>query len=151
MKTIYYIIISLVAIFTISSCATSNSTTTLMNGISLNQYQYVVFGTENNGDAELDDILLLVQNEISTKLTVVSPSEANSLILRGISVLTPRINAKSEKWEGGHTYITISFYDFEKNVCVAVVKSSGIGLSISHDQSLALSAIQKELNKAFKK
>ena len=57
---------------------------------------------------------------------------------------------KSEKWDGGHTYISISFYDYATNQSVAVVKSSGIGLTISHDQKLALSAIKKELDISFK-
>ena len=92
----------------------------------------------------------MVQNELSGKLQVVSSSEALSLIDRCEYVITPRINVKTEKWDGGHTYITISFYDFKTNQLVAVVKSSGIGLSISQDQKLAFSAIKKELNKVFK-
>ena len=50
----------------------------------------------------------------------------------------------------GHTYISINLYDYETNQSIAVIKSSGIGLSISHDQQLAISAIKKELNKVFK-
>ena len=110
----------------------------------------VVFGREDDGDAELADILMIVQNELSEKLNVVSPSNASAIISNGGKVLSPRISVKSEKWDGGHTYISISFFDYATNQSIAVVKSSGIGLSISHDQKLALSAIKKELNKTFK-
>ena len=51
------------------------------------------------------------------------------------------INVKSEKWDSGHSYITITFYDLYTDQSVAVVKSSGIGLSILQDQKLALGAI----------
>lgn len=110
----------------------------------------MVFGTENKGDAELDDILMMVQNDISEKLYVVSPEKARSLIVQGEKVLSPRINVKTEEWYGGHTYISISFFDNDTNKSVAVVKSSGIGLSISQDQKLAYKAIKKELEKTFK-
>ena len=52
---------------------------------------------------------------------------------------------QSEKWDGGHTYITVTFYDYNTNQSVAVIKSSGIGMMVSHDQSIALSAIRKRL------
>lgn len=134
----------------ITSCASSKSTTAISNGISLSNYKYIVFGKEDNGDAELADILMMVQNELSGKLVVLSPMKALQLLEEGEKILSPRISVKSEKWDGGHTYISISFYDYETNQSVAVVKSSGIGLSISHDQHLAFSAIRKELNKVFK-
>ena len=97
-----------------------------------------------------ENSIYIVQNELSEKLTVVSPTNAAAIISNGGKVLSPRISVKSEKWDGGHTYISISFFDYATNQSVAVVKSSGIGLSISHDQKLALSAIKKELNKTFK-
>lgn len=136
---------------TLVSCASSQSTTTDSNGINITDYKHVVYGDDDkDGAAELTDILLLVQNELSGKMSVVSANEAIRLIDAGEKVISPRINVKSEKWDGGHTYITISFYDFNTNQLVAVVKSSGIGLSIAQDQKLALSAIKKELNKVFK-
>ncbi len=92
----------------------------------------------------------MVKNEISEKLQVVSAEKASSLINQGEKVLSPKINVKTEKWDGGHTYISISFYDHYTNQSVAVVKSSGIGWSISQDQELAYKAIKKELDKAFK-
>lgn len=150
MKKIVYTFSLITFISLMMSCASSKSATTISNGITLSDYKYIVFGSENDGDAELADILMIVQNELSEKLTVVSPTNATAIISNGGKVLSPRISVKSEKWDGGHTYISISFFDYATNQSVAVVKSSGIGLSISHDQKLALSAIKKELNKTFK-
>ena len=149
MKKIIYIIICLFSLL-IVSCASSKSVTTVANGSDLSKYKYVVFGNGDEGDAELADILMMVQNDISQKLQVVSPEKSRSLINKGVGVLSPRINVKTEKWDGGHTYISISFYDYDTNQSVAVVKSSGIGLSISQDQKLAYKAIKKELDKTFK-
>jgi len=150
MKKWLFIIVLSAVMPIFNSCASSKSTTTVSNGISLVDYKYIVFGKEDDGDAELADILMMVQNELSDKLIVLSPIKAQAMLNQGKKVLTPRISVKSEKWDGGHTYISISFYDYETNQSVAVVKSSGIGLSISHDQQLAFSAIKKELNKVFK-
>lgn len=147
-KILFYIVAALTLTFT--SCASSKSTTTISEGMDITAYKYVVYGQDDkDGDAELTDILLLVQNELSQKLTAVSSSDAIYRISKGEKVVSPRINVKTEKWDGGHTYITISFYDFDTNQLVAVVKSSGIGLSISQDPKLAISAIKKELNKIF--
>lgn len=150
MKKIVYTFSLITLISLMMSCASSKSATTISNGITLSDYKYIVFGREDDGDAELADILMIVQNELSEKLTVVSPTNATAIISNGGKVLSPRISVKSEKWDGGHTYISISFFDYATNQSIAVVKSSGIGLSISHDQKLALSAIKKELNKTFK-
>ena len=109
-----------------------------------------MFGNEDDGDAELADILMLVQNDISEKLQVVSSEKAHSLVNQGEKVLYPKISVKTEKWDGGHTYISISFYDYSTNQSIAVVKSSGIGLSISQDQKMAYKALKKELDKTFK-
>lgn len=146
--------IIVIALFTtltlLMSCASSKSTTTVFNGISIDNYRYIIFGNENNGDAELSDIIMMVQNELSNKLNVVAPSKAHLVLDKGEKILSPHISVKSEKWDGGHTYISINLYDYETNQSIAVIKSSGIGLSISHDQQLAISAIKKELNKVFK-
>ena len=149
MKKIHYVLFALISLL-IVSCASSQSTTTIAKGNAITSYKYVVFGGEDEGDAELADILMMVQNDISEKLQVVSPEKAFSLIRQGERVLSPRINVKTEKWDGGHTYISISFYDYDTNQSVAVVKSSGIGMSISQDQKLAYKAIKKELDKTFK-
>ena len=132
------------------SCTSSKSVITIANENDISKYKYVVFGNGDEGDAELADILMMVQNDISEKLQVVSADKARNLILQGEKVLSPRINVKTEKWDGGHTYISISFYDYDTNQSVAVVKSSGIGISISQDQKLAYKAIKKELDKTFK-
>jgi hypothetical protein len=150
MKKLIYSFVLFFTLALMTSCASSRSTTTISNGISLSDYKYIVFGKEDDGDAELADILMMVQNELSGKLIVLSPVKALTLLEQGEKILSPRISVKSEKWDGGHTYISISFYDYDTNQSVAVVKSSGIGLSIAHDQQLAFSAIKKELNKVFK-
>ena len=144
------IILFLFTLVLLISCLSSKSVTTIAKGNDISMYKYVVYGSEDEGDAELADILMMVQNDISEKLNVVSPEKARSLIYQGEMVLSPRINIKTEKWDGGHTYISISFFDYDTNQSVAVVKSSGIGLSISQDQRLAYKAIKKELDKAFK-
>lgn len=149
MKRVQYFALFLI-VTAFVSCVSSKGTTTLSNGTDITKYKYILFGKENDGDEELADILLMVQNELSEKLTVVSDAKAIQLIAQGEYVLSPQINVKTEKWGGGHTYISISFYDADTNQNVAVVKSSGIGLSISHDQQLAFKAIKKELDKVFK-
>ena len=149
MKRVQYFALFLI-VTAFVSCVSSKGTTTLSNGTDITKYKYILFGKENDGDEELADILLMVQNELSEKLTVVSDAKAIQLIAQGEYVLSPRINVKTEKWGGGHTYISISFFDADTNQNVAVVKSSGIGLSISHDQQLAFKAIKKELDKVFK-
>ena len=129
------------------SCA--SSTTTVSNGCSLSRYKYVVFGTEETGDDELADLTLLMENALEEKLHPVSKQEALSLISSGQKVLTPNIKVKSEKWDGGSTYISLVLYDFETGKKIAVIKSSGIGLTIPHDQELAFKAIRKEIDKAL--
>lgn len=92
-----------------------------------------------------------VQNLIaSTNLKILSPTSMKKIVCVD-SILTPNIHVSSEKWDGGHTYITVTFYDFNSNQRIAVVKSSGIGMTINHDQNIALNAIKKEFDKLFKK
>lgn len=45
----------------------------------------------------------------------------------------------------------MTFYDLLTDQSVAVIKSSGMGMSISHDQKLALGAIRKNLQSVFGK
>ena len=139
----YFMLIAIVSVFV--SCASSKSTTTVLSGTDISKYKYVVFGTGDEGDAELADMLMMVQNEISEKLQ----EKAKTLIAFGEKVASPKINVKTEKWDGGHTYISISFYDYDTNQSIAVIKSSGTGWSISQDQKLAYKAIKKELDKVF--
>ena len=80
-----------------------------------------------------------------------SAEKAILLLSLGEKVVSPKINVKTEKWDGGYTYISVNFYDYDTNQSIAVVKSSGIGLTISQDQELAYKAIKKELNKFFLK
>ena len=131
----------------IQACSTSKAV--VSHNIDLSKYSYVVFGKETSGDRELD-IIMTVQNEIAaTKLAVVSAQDGLAKIAIGESVLSPNIHVSTEKWDGGHTYITITFYDYDTRQSVVILKSSGIGLSISQDQNIALRAIRKKLKKVF--
>ncbi len=124
--------------------------TTLSTGINLTEYKYCVLGTNGtDGDGELTDIILRVENMLSEVLNVVSRDEAVGLISKGNKVLTPAISVKSEKWEGGHTFITISFSDLRTGRLIAVIKASGIGFSIEEDQEIALYKISKGLINSF--
>ena len=77
----YFMLIAIVSVFV--SCASSKSTTTVLSGTDISKYKYVVFGTGDEGDAELADMLMMVQNEISEKLQVVSAEKAKTLIAFG--------------------------------------------------------------------
>jgi hypothetical protein len=137
-------------LLSMGSCASSKIIVANSNTTDLSNYEYVVFGEESDGDRELDDIVLLVQNEITnTRLKIASAAEGTRLVNQKKHVLTPHINVKTEKWDGGHTYITISFYDFGTGQNIAVIKGSGIGLTISQDQNIALRAIRKKLQVTF--
>ncbi len=144
-------IIFLFFIFSIilaTSCGTSNAVYSY--NANMPKYEYVVFGNDITGDRSLDDIVLQVENAISsTSLRVVSSEKALELILQDKGVLTPHISVSSEKWDGGHTYITINFFDYKTDKSVLVVKSSGIGLTVSHDQSIALNYIKLKLQEIF--
>lgn len=116
----------------LASCSTGKIV--LSNNADISKYKYVIFGNESSGDRELDDIVMAVQNQITeTNLEVLSTSDVSSIRMTD-SILTPNIHITSEKWDGGHTYITVTFYDYSNNQCIAVVKSSGIGMTVSHDQ-----------------
>ena len=145
MKNFYLLVFTVLQSILFSSCSSSNAV--VFHGSDLSKYKYVVFGEESTGDRELDDMLLLIGNEIAKRFQVVSTTKCLELLNLGESILSPSINVKSEKWDGGHTYITISFHDFYTNQSIAVIKSSGIGLTVSHDQKIALNAIRKELDK----
>ena len=144
-------LICIITIFAVSMTSCSSSAKLVVStNANLSKYKYVSFGKDTSGDRELDDIMILVQNEIAnTKLQPISLTYAPDDYIG--CTLTPHINIKSEKWDGGHTYITITFYDLQTDQIVAVVKSSGIGMSISQDQKLALSAIRKKLQNTFGK
>ena len=93
---------------------------------------------------------MLIQNEIANRFQVVSAQKGLEVLNLGELILSPNINVKSEKWDGGHTYITINFHDYASSQSIAVIKSSGIGLTISHDQKIALNAIRRKLDKILK-
>ena len=56
----------------LASCS-SSANLVISNGANLSNYKYISFGKEQTGDRSLDDIMMLVQNEISnTKLQPIS-------------------------------------------------------------------------------
>lgn len=101
---------------------------------------------------QLDDVVMAVENLIAeTNLKVLSASNISKVSECSDNIPTPYISVTSEKWDGGHTYIIVTFYDYTNNHRIAVVKSSGIGLAVNHDQNIALVAIRKKLNDLFKR
>lgn len=148
MKNLYLLVFLVSQFILFNSCSSSNAV--VSHGSDLSKYKYVVFGKESTGDRELDDMIMLIQNEIANRFQVVSAQKGLELLNWGELILSPNINVKSEKWDGGHTYITINFHDYDTSQSIAVIKSSGIGLTISHDQKIALNAIRKKLDKILK-
>ena len=148
MKNFYLLVFLVLQFILFNSCSSSNAV--VSHGSDLSKYKYVVFGKESTGDRELDDMIMLIQNEIANRFQVVSAQKGLELLNLGELILSPNINVKSEKWDGGHTYITINFHDYDTSQNIAVIKSSGIGLTISHDQKIALNAIRKKLDKILK-
>lgn len=150
MKTKHFrILLAFIISMLLTSCGTT-SNTIVSNGIDLSKYKYAVLGKDMDGDGELADVILQVENMITeTNLEIVPSSKGIELVKQGFFVLYPNISAKSEKWDGGHTYITVTLYDYDTNRMLAVLKSSGIGLSIDDDQQLAMSSIKNELFKVF--
>lgn len=149
MKLVKHILAIAIVLLIMVSCASSK--VVLSNNVNIDKYKYVIFGDETTGDRELDDVVMAVQNHISsTNLKVLSSTNRLNILECSDSILTPNIHITSEKWDGGHTYITVTFYDYNSNQRVAVVKSSGIGVTVGHDQNIALGAIEKELDKLFK-
>ena len=143
--------ITLSFIITILMVSCASSKIVLSNSVDISKYKYVIFGKETSGDRELDDIVMSVQNQIAaTNLTVLSASNTIKVSECADSILTPNIHVTTEKWDGGHTYIVVTLYDYTTNQSVAVIKSSGIGMTIKNDQNIALAAIGKEINKLFK-
>lgn len=109
-----------------------------------------VDGEEESGGGTLDDIGMVVQNAIAeTRLEVIPLEDVIDKIFLGEHVLAAEIYISSEKWEGGRTYITLIFYDYDTKQRVAILKSNGMGLSNSQDRNLALRAIRKKLKKVF--
>ncbi|MCM1142057.1 MAG: hypothetical protein NC453_26095 [Muribaculum sp.] len=147
--SVLIVILTLASTNFLTSCS-SSANLVVSNGANISKYKYVSFGKDQTGDRELDDVMMLVQNEIcDTRLQPISLSYAPDDYLG--YTLSPNIHVTSEKWDGGHTYITITFYDLLTDQSVAVIKSSGIGMSISQDQKLALKAIRKKLQSVFGK
>ena len=140
------IILSSIITILMVSCASSKIV--LSNSVDISKYKYVIFGKATAGDRELDDIVMSVQNQIAA--THLSEANTSKISECADSILTPNIHVTTEKWDGGHTYIIVTLYDYTTNQSIAVIKSSGIGMTIKNDQNIALAAIGKEINKLFK-
>lgn len=129
------------------SC-TSSAKLVVSNGVDLSKYKYVAFGEKSTGDGELYDLIMLVENEISnTKLQTITLNNAPEDYYG--YTLTPDIHITSEKWNGGHTYITINFRDISLGRDIAVLKGNGFGMTLSDDQRLALKAVRDKLQSIF--
>lgn len=149
-KLLFFLIFSIFSVICTSCSSSASIVVSSGADLSKYKYKYVVFGKESTGDGELSDIIMLVENEISnTKLQPISLRYAPDDYLE--YTLTPDIHVTSEKWDGGYTYITITFSDIFTGQNVAVIKSRGIGLTVSHDQKLALNAIREKLQNIFGK
>lgn len=115
MKLIKQIIPIAIIITLMTSCASSRIV--LSSNADVSKYKYVIFGSESSGDRELDDIIMAVQNQIAeTNLKVLSTSNISKVLECSDSILTPNIHVTSEKWDGGHTYITVTKSLFIYNV-----------------------------------
>lgn len=115
-------VISIAIIITLmASCASSKIV--LSSNIDISKYKYVIFGGESSGNRELDDVVMAVQNQIAeTNLTVLSPSNTFKILECSDSILTPNIHVTSEKWDGGHTYITVIFQIINNDTLIKTIR-----------------------------
>ena len=144
------ILFAIMLLCSLVSCGTSE--TVVSTGVNLSEYEYCLLGTDStSGDADVTDIILRVENILPEVFTIVSKERAYYLAQEGNKVLTPDISVKSEKWDGGYSYISVAFRDWSTGRLLAVVKSSGQGMSIEEDQHIALQKIRKELLSKFGK
>ena len=141
LKLIKHIIPIAIIITLMASC--SSSKIVLSNNANIDKYKYVILGNESS-----DDIVMAVQNQIAAiNLQALSTSNISKASECSDGSLTPKIHVTSEKWDGGHTYITVTFYDYNNNQRITAVESNGIGMTVSHDQDIALGAIRKKIKK----
>ena len=144
------VLFAIMLLCSLVSCGTSETVVSI--GVNLSEYEYCLLGTgATSGDADVTDIILKVENILPEVFTIVSKERAYYLVQEGKKVLTPDISVKSEKWDGGYSYISISFRDLSTGRLLAVTKSSGQGMSIEEDQNIALNKIYKELISKFGK
>ena len=93
--TCFYFLLAITFSLTFTSCS-SSANLVVSNGVELSNYKYVCFGNEHTGDRELDDLMMMVQNEISnTRLQTISLSYAPSDYL--YKTLSPNIHITTEK------------------------------------------------------
>lgn len=129
-------VIILMLITSALTCSCATGKIVLSNNADIDKYKYVVFGNKLSGNRELYDILLEVDNLIAeTNLKVLSGSEISKVSARSDGILTRHTHVAS----GWDTSITVTFYDYNDNQCVAVVKGSTVG------------ALRRKLDKLFNK
>ena len=144
------VLFAIMLLCSLVSCGTSE--TVVSTGVNLSEYEYCLLGTgATSGDADVTDIILKVENILPEVFTIVSKERAYYLVQEGKKVLTPDISVKSEKWDGGYSYISISVRDLSTGRLLAVTKSSGQGMSIEEDQNIAINRIYKERISKFGK
>lgn len=144
------IVLFLTTVISLMSCGGTNETV-LSAGINLSDYKYCVVGTSSiDGNADLADLVLRVENFFPEVLTVTSKGEAVDLMSEGQKVLTPAINVSSEKRDGlYYTYIAVSFHDLKTGKLLAVCKSSGVGSTVKDGRRYSYDRIKMELINAF--
>ncbi len=82
-------------------------------------------------------------------MKVISEDEAYEKAEFGGYVLTPAIEVMKEGWQGGHTYILITFYDYYTGNSVAAVQSKTPGLNFARKAKTAVKAIERKLKATF--
>ena len=144
------IVLFLTTVISLMSCGGTNETV-LSTGINLSDYKYCVVSTSSiDGNADLADLVLRVENFFPEILTVTSKGEAVDLMSEGQKVLTPAINVSSEKRDGlYYTYIAVSFHDLKTGKLLAVCKSSGVGSTVKDGCRYSYDRIKMELINAF--
>ena len=167
MKNIFYSICFLTIIISVESCNTK-SNMVLYDGFNLKDYKYIVFGerpSEINDSVEYDlyafpffylkeskndPMPIRVKNEIIKYFSEVSIDKANEYANNGELVLSPDIKIKVEYKNNGHTFITVSFFDYHTNKLIAEINSRGIAFSTAGDKNYAIKGVKRELQKLFK-
>lgn len=153
MKKIFFCCLLLTSCVLLSSCVSSHTVLSQYTTVPVSSYKYVVFGEDQDKTANsLDGVIMEAQSDISSFLVPVSRAQAYELVEnKGEFVLSPKIHVQTQYWDGGHTIITVDLIDWHTGRSVALLKGTGCGFSILHDQNLALGSIRKQLRKLFGK
>lgn len=152
MKKLLFCCLLVTSCVLLSSCGSSHTVLSQYTTVPVSNYKYVVFGENQDKTANsLDGVMMEVESDISSFLMPVSRAQAYELVEnKGELVLSPKIHVQTQYWDGGHTIITVDLIDWHTGRSVALLKGTGCGFSILHDQNLALGSIRKQLRKLFK-